>query len=83
MLDKPPQHVFIARAANYQNVEVWRVDKALMNPIFDGWLPELERNYKGSQRQRFRRSVSYGFVTVNGERLMEIQAGELIFPEGF
>lgn len=81
--DQQVDHVFIARTADFKNVEVWRVTKDVMNSIFEGWLPELQRNYIDSQRQRFRRSVSYGFVISKGDKLVEIQAGEIIFPAGF
>jgi len=50
-----------------------------MIPTFDRWLPELLQNYETSDRQRFRRSVTYGFVRNQGARLLEITGGELSY----
>ena len=59
------------------NVEVWLVERTKMIPTFDRWLPALLRNYETAERQRFRRSVTYGFVKSQGVRLLEISCGEL------
>ena len=61
------------------NVEVWLVERTKMIPIFDRWLPELLQNYEAADRQRFRRSVTYGFVRNQGVRLLEINGGELSY----
>lgn len=77
--DREVDHVFVARDENYMNVEVWLVEHTNMISIFERWLPELLQNYETAERQRFRRSVTYGFVRSQGIRLMEISAGEVTY----
>ncbi|NJL87837.1 MAG: hypothetical protein HC886_20620 [Leptolyngbyaceae cyanobacterium SM1_1_3] len=77
--DRDVDHIFIARSETYMNVEVWLVERTKMIPTFDRWLPELLQNYETSERQRFRRSVTYGFVRSQGVRLLEINYGELSY----
>lgn len=77
--DQSVDHLFIARSKEYTNVEVWLVKRAEMLSTFDRWLPELRQNYESSARQRFRRSVTYGFVRSKGILLLEIKNGKLIF----
>lgn len=71
-------HLFIARSRTYKDIEVWLVDRVSLLPIFERWLPELEQNYSTAARQRFRRSVTYGFVTENGSKLLEVKNGVLV-----
>ena len=78
--DKAVDHIFVARGSDYADVYVWFVNRRHLIPIFDSWLPELSQNYLGGTRQRFRRSVSYAFVTTRGELLLEIRAGRLVYP---
>jgi hypothetical protein len=75
--DRDVDHIFIARSETYINVEIWFVERAKMISIFDKWLPDLQHNYQIEGRQRFRRSVTYGFVRNHGIRLLEIIDGEL------
>ncbi|MGB3570843.1 MAG: hypothetical protein WBA01_02310 [Phormidesmis sp.] len=70
----------VARSSTYEDVEVWLIDRAELLPTFDRWLPELQENYRTASRQRFRRSVTYRFVTLQGTKLMEIKNGALIEP---
>lgn len=77
--DRDVDHIFVARSETYINVEVWFVERTKMVPIFDRWLPELQQNYKTTEKQRFRRSVTYGFVRSQGIRLLEISGGELSY----
>lgn len=80
--DKGVDHIFVARSETYMNVEVWLVERTKMISTFDRWLPELIQNYEAADRQRFRRSVTYGFVRNQGIRLLGIISGELsYFPE--
>ena len=78
--DKAVDHIFIARGSAYTDVYVWFVERGQLSHIFDSWLPELNQNYLGGTRQRFRRSVSYAFVMTHGELLLEIRAGRLVYP---
>lgn len=77
--DRDVDHIFVARSETYTNVEVWLIERAKMVPIFDKWLPELLQNYETAERQRFRRSVTYGFVRSQGIQLLEIKAGEITY----
>lgn len=71
-------NLFVARSSTYQTVEVWLVDRVELIATFDRWLPELQGNYHAEARQRFRRSVTYRFVTAQGTKLMDIKDGSLI-----
>ena len=75
--DKNVDHIFVSRSKDYMDVEVWLVERADMTSTFDKWLPELLQNYEMAERQRFRRSLTYGFVRSKGNLLLEIRAGEL------
>ncbi len=75
--DKGVDHIFVVRSESYTNVEVWLIERTKMATTFDRWLPELLQNYETADRQRFRRSVTYGFVRGQGVRLMEISDGLL------
>jgi hypothetical protein len=75
--DRAVDHIFLARSEDYRNVEAWLIDRAKMTATFDKWLPELLQNYENSERQRFRRSVTYGFVRSQGLQLLEISDGVL------
>lgn len=75
--DRDVDHIFISRSESYTNVEVWLIERTKMTSTFDRWLPELLQNYETAERQRFRRSVTYGFVRSQGIRLLEISDGAL------
>ncbi len=75
--DSAIDHVFITRDESYGNIEVWLIERSQMKSIFDKWLPELLENYETAARQRFRRSVTFGFVKTHGTRLLAIKNGEL------
>ncbi len=77
--DRNVDHIFVARSETYMNVEVWLVERSKMVPTFDRWLPELLQNYETAERQRFRRSVTCGFVRSQGIRLLAISNGELTY----
>ncbi|NEZ68232.1 hypothetical protein D0962_36825 [Leptolyngbyaceae cyanobacterium CCMR0082] len=77
--DKNVDHIFVSRSKDYMDVEVWVVERTDMTSTFDKWLPELLQNYETAGRQRFRRSVTYGFVRSQGNLLLEIRTGELTY----
>ena len=77
--DRGVDHIFVARSKDYVDVEVWLVERTKMIPLFDRWLPELIQNYETAGRQRFRRSVTYGFVKSQGTLLLKISSGELSY----
>jgi hypothetical protein len=75
--DRDVDHIFVSRSESYTNVEVWLIERTKMTSTFDRWLPELLQNYETAERQRFRRSVTYGFVRSQGIRLLKISDGAL------
>jgi hypothetical protein len=75
--DRDVDHIFVSRSESYANVEVWLIERNKMISTFDRWLPELLQNYETAERQRFRRSVTYGFVRSQGIRLLEVSDGAL------
>jgi hypothetical protein len=77
--DRGVDHIFVSRSETYMNVDVWLIERAKMIPIFDKWLPELLQNYETAERQRFRRSVTYGFVRSQGTQLLKINDGEISY----
>ncbi|MEM6256626.1 MAG: hypothetical protein AAF821_27275 [Cyanobacteria bacterium P01_D01_bin.156] len=77
--DRDVDHIFVARSRDYLDVDIWLVERAKIVPVFDKWLPELIQNYETAGRQRFRRSVTYGFVKNQGTLLLKISSGELSY----
>lgn len=77
--DKRVDHVFISYGARHQDVDVRFVEGTRVAPVFESWKPELEANYQGG-RQRFRKSISLGFVKAQGELLLAVRNGELVHP---
>ncbi|NER81634.1 MAG: hypothetical protein F6K42_19135 [Leptolyngbya sp. SIO1D8] len=76
--DQTVDHLFVARSNDYQDVKVWLVNRSKLISIFQKWLPELQQNYITETRQRFRRSVTYNFVSTHGFKVLEIKNGNLL-----
>ncbi|MEL6353952.1 MAG: hypothetical protein AAFR58_19675 [Cyanobacteria bacterium J06627_28] len=76
--DQAVDHLFVSRSSTYRDVHVWLVGRDKLIPVFAQWLPALQENYETGVRQRFRRSVAYGFVTQQGSKLLEVKDGSLI-----
>lgn len=76
-------HLFCSYSNDYQDVIVKAIPGyELKDEFFDVWLPEYRLNYDRSvvssvRRQRFRKSISYGFVQRHGRTLLEIKTGDL------
>ncbi len=90
--DQSVEHFFCSYAPDYQSFQVYFVSgKALDSEYFTEWIPLYQKNYgkeegteviaSNKRRQRFRKSVSNGFVTKNGNLVMEVKDGELNFPK--
>ena len=77
---------FCCYSSDYSNVKVYHLHGEQLGPeFFAKWIPLYKKNYsnkvdKSKRRQRFRKSVSNGFVTQNGECVMEIKNGSMIHP---
>lgn len=89
--DQSVDHLFCSYASNYKSFQVYFMHGNTLAPYFTRWIPEYLKNYNknvgaaslesSSRRQRFRRSVPYGWVAKNGLFLMKVEEGRLIFPE--
>lgn len=76
--DMRVNHIFITYSIDYKNIEVRILSGAVLKPTFEAWLPGLIENYNGSSpRQRYRKSISSGFVKKNGKLILKTLEGEL------
>ena len=80
-------HLFCTYSETYKDVEV-RVIKGgdLASKYFMHWEPEYLKNYDISvpvlqRRQRFRKAISFGHVKKNGEIVLKIENGKLVFRD--
>lgn len=89
--DQCVDHFFCSYTPDYQSFQVYFLSGKKLAPYFDKWIPEYLKNYnKGddsasvdasARRQRFRRSVPFGWVAKNGLLVMQVEAGSLVFPK--
>ena len=89
--DQVVDHFFCSYAPDYQSFQVYFMSGAKLAPYFGKWIPEYLKNYNkvdgaisleaSARRQRFRRSVPYGWVANNGHLVMKVEAGRLIYPD--
>lgn len=75
--DKTIDHLFISYSKNYQSVVVRYVEAARLAPIFESWRVGYQERYAAGG-QRFRKSISFGFVLEHGEIVLRITEGELV-----
>lgn len=75
--DQHVNHIFISYSNNYQDVEVRYLLGEQVAPLFESWRPGLIANYKAG-RQRYRRSIPFGYVRLRGILILKIQSGELV-----
>jgi len=81
--DGEVNHLFCSYSTDYRNLIVKAIPGGeLKETFFDVWLPEYRANYdrsvgSDSRRQRFRKSIPYGFVQVHGRTILEVNAGEI------
>lgn len=80
-------HLFCIYSETYKDVIVKTIQgKDLASDFFEVWKPEYIKNYdlsidKSQRRQRFRKSISSGYVKNNGILVMEIKDGKLIYRD--
>ena len=89
--DQSVDHYFCSYTPDYQSFEVYFMSGKNLAPYLTKWIPEYLKNYNkiegassldaSARRQRFRRSVPYGWVAKNGRLVMKVEGGKLIFPE--
>ncbi|MYE00954.1 MAG: hypothetical protein F4Y03_06680 [Alphaproteobacteria bacterium] len=73
--DRDAGHLFISHQDLLRLVEVRYCAGSDLREFFDAW--EAERPYTEEGRQRFRRSVSFGWVQENATLLLRIEDGEV------
>ncbi len=88
--DQVVDHFFCSYSADYQSFQVFYADGKSLTPFFSKWIPEYIKNYRkaddpkaleaSERRQRFRRSIPFGWVSKNGQLVMEVADGMLVFP---
>jgi len=80
-------HLFCTYSETYKDVVVRVMSgKDLATNFFKRWEPEYLKNYDVSvpdaeRRQRFRKSISFGFVKKNGVLVFEIENGKLTYRD--
>lgn len=77
--DKQIDHLFISYSADYNIVVVRYVEAIRIASTFEAWREGYRIRY-ASGGQRYRKSISYGFVQKHGEVVLRIQDGELSYP---
>ena len=76
--DMKVNHLFISYSESYEEVIVRILIPSQVEKVFKAWKGELKKNYEdGSDKQRFRKSVSFGFVRDNAEVIFYIEKGKL------
>jgi hypothetical protein len=77
--DMEVNHIFISYSPDYKDIEVRLVEGHKLKETFEKWMPGLIENYEGpTPKQRYRKSVSYGFVKSNGVLILKTQDGNLV-----
>jgi len=80
-------HLFFTYSETYKNVVVRAMNGAsLKGSYFKLWEPEYNKNYDSSvpkeqRRQRFRKSIAFGYVEENGSLVLEIKDGKLVYRD--
>lgn len=69
-------HLFFEYYDNLREVELRYLHGSQLMSFFQNWLSD----YPDPYRQRYRKSIPYGFVKQNGTLLMSIKDGEVVFP---
>jgi hypothetical protein len=67
-------HIYISYGDKYNDIDIRVLPAASLSKTFEGWRQGLKENYKkGSTRQRYRKSISFGFVCNHGQVIMRIR----------
>lgn len=88
--DRLVDHFFCSYSSDYKSFKVYFATGKSLSPYFSKWIPEYLKNYKksehitalesGDRRQRFRRSIPFGWVSNNGILVMQVSEGKLVLP---
>ncbi|MCF6337823.1 MAG: hypothetical protein L3J84_07695 [Gammaproteobacteria bacterium] len=80
-------HLFCSYSETYKDVVVRTIKgDDLAEKYFKAWQPDYFNNYDSSvpkeqRRQRFRRSISFGYVETNGCLIMKVEDGKLVYRD--
>ena len=69
-------HLFFEYFDNLREVSLRYLHGSQLLPFFEDWLNQYPNPY----RQRYRKSIPYGFVKQNGVLLMSLKNGEVVYP---
>lgn len=78
--DRQAGHIFISHKDELRHVDVRYCDGEDLSDFFDKW--ESQKPYSKKSAQRFRRSISYGWVTKNATLVLQIEDGEATYQIG-
>ena len=70
-------HLFFDHRNNLRQVDLRYAHGSQLREFFQKWLREYPEPY----RQRYRRSIAFGWVKKNAILLMTLEDGEVTFPE--
>jgi hypothetical protein len=73
--DKRVKHLFISYTKEYTNISVRIIEGRQLLQTFNLWKEGLQENYNKG-KQRYRKSISHGFVKKHGRLLFEIKENE-------
>jgi hypothetical protein len=89
--DKRVDHFFCSYSADYQSFTVYFAKGKALAEYFQKWIPEYIKNYKKAEglstteaserRQRFRRSIPFGWISKKGTLVMQVESGKLVLPK--
>lgn len=80
-------HLFCTYSETYKDVEVRAMNGYdLAGKYFRTWEPDYFKNYDASvpkelRRQRYRKSIAYGYVEANGNLVLNIKDGKLVYRD--
>ena len=78
--DRAANHIYISHRDVLSFVEVWHCEGAAIAAFLDAWLED--EPYSKSTEQRFRRSISYRWVSEHATLLLRIEDGRTTFAHG-
>ena len=78
--DRSADHIYISYRDNLSHVEVRHCTGADITPFLDAWLEDAP--YSKDTEQRFRRSISYRWVSENATLLLKIEDGRATYEHG-
>jgi hypothetical protein len=82
--DMKANHIFISYSPNYQNVTVRAMSGSSLQPLFQSWLPGLKARYEGQEsNRRYRRNIPLGTVKQYGTIILQIQEGQMVYPQPY